>query len=595
MISPSGINLKSTPDLKFMDLLEMAPDAMVIANSEGKIVLVNAQTERLFGYQREELLGNELELLMPERFRLKHIHHRKKYDRKPKTRPMGLDLDLFGKKKNGDEFPVEISLSPLQLSGNSGSIVIAAIRDITRQKEAETRIKQLNENLENQVKIRTQLLEKALANEKAAKTEILENQQRLAFLTQASSVINSSLNDEDTLNNIANVIVPDVADWCAIDIAEEDGSIQRRIARHKVSENSALIYELAVLSPPFSEQNPFLPRIIEKAEWYPQLKAEELSIPGTRDKGWQLAVMLSPKSAIILPLINRDQYYGSITLVRTNSGNAYSARDFDFAKEISWRSAVAIENSRLYSKSEIINQELEKRVAARTIELEAINKELEAFSYSVSHDLRAPLRSIDGFSNKLLKDYSHLLDETGKDYFHRVMNASKKMGHLIDDLLKLARLSRMDIHKENIDISALVMLLCKDLQTNEPDRKVKFNIQPGIKAFADPQLIQIALQNLVGNAWKYSRTRKETQISFSSHNENGVPVYLIKDNGVGFEMKYADKLFGAFQRLHSSAEFEGNGIGLATVKRIILRHHGSIWTDSKPDVGTTFYFTLPDY
>jgi light-regulated signal transduction histidine kinase (bacteriophytochrome) len=184
------------------------------------------------------------------------------------------------------------------------------------------------------------------------------------------------------------------------------------------------------------------------------------------------------------------------------------------------------------------------------------------------------------------------MDEQGSDYFARVIKASQKMGHLIDDMLKLARLSRVELTITTTDLSVLAESAAAEFRAASPDRKADFVIQPGLVASADRSLIQIALQNLLGNAWKYTRQKEETKIEFSSFRQDNKTVYFIRDNGVGFDMRYVNKLFGAFQRLHSESEFEGNGIGLATVKRIIRRHHGTIWAEGNVGQGAVFYFTL---
>ncbi len=396
----------SKSEFWFKGLLESAPDAMVITNSEGTIIIINAQTEKLFGFPRSEIIGNKVEFLIPERFRPKHTQYRDGYIENPKVRAMGVGMELFGRRKDGTEFPVEVSLSPLKVSEEDGLNVIAAIRDISKQVETREEIKKLNENLEHLVLERTAELEK------------------------------------------------------------------------------------------------------------------------------------------------------------------------------------------LYMELNEMNKDLESRVSKRTWELEESNKELESFSYSVSHDLRAPLRSIDGFSNKILKDYGHLLDEQGKDYFSRVINASQKMGQLIDDLLKLARLSRIEMNLTSTDLSSIAESIVTDLKSSMPDRKVTIIIQPGLVDKADRSLMQIALQNLLDNAWKYTTNTRDAKIEFSSFRRDNKTIYFIRDNGVGFDMRYVNKLFGAFQRLHSASEFEGTGIGLATVKRIIRRHHGTIWAESEVNQGAAFFFTL---
>jgi len=250
--------------------------------------------------------------------------------------------------------------------------------------------------------------------------------------------------------------------------------------------------------------------------------------------------------------------------------------------------------------------DLERRVEERTHELQerneslrrnaaellAANTELDAFAYSVSHDLRAPLRSIDGFSQILLEDYSEKLDEAGRESLQRVRAASQRMGTLIDDLLKLARVTRAEIRTEDVDLSGMAREIVADLQRTTPERQVEFEIAPGLKARGDTRLLRVALDNLLRNSWKYTAKQPAPRVEFRSADANGGRTFMVRDNGAGFDMKYADKLFGVFQRLHSAADFEGTGIGLATVRRIINRHGGRIWAEGAVDRGATFYFTL---
>jgi signal transduction histidine kinase len=252
------------------------------------------------------------------------------------------------------------------------------------------------------------------------------------------------------------------------------------------------------------------------------------------------------------------------------------------------REQIAGLNSRLTE----INEDLERRVDQRTRELESSNKELEAFSYSVSHDLRAPLRTIDGFSLALQEDFSGSLDEQGRDYISRVRNGVQRMGTLIDALLQLSRVTRSEIQRERIDLSQLAALVFNEISTGDPERTLKWNAQPGVMADADPRLIRIALENLIGNAWKFTAKTPDAVIAFGSSLRDGQTVYFIRDNGAGFDMQYVDRLFTAFQRLHGEREFKGSGIGLATVSRVIHRHHGSIWAEGSTGQGATFYFTL---
>ena len=241
---------------------------------------------------------------------------------------------------------------------------------------------------------------------------------------------------------------------------------------------------------------------------------------------------------------------------------------------------------------ERLNRELEQRVAERTHDLQVANRELESFAYSVSHDLRAPLRAIEGFSRLIENEYAAKLDERGKDYFRRVRGGATRMGILIDDILKLSRISRQEMHRETVDLSALARETAEDLHGAEPGRAVEWKIAPQVAVQGDPGLLRVVVQNLIGNAWKYSSTRASTSIEFGVEEWNGRAACFVRDNGVGFDMAYADKLFGAFQRLHSPRDFPGTGIGLATVKRIVHRHGGTVGAEGKDNEGATFYFTL---
>jgi len=237
-------------------------------------------------------------------------------------------------------------------------------------------------------------------------------------------------------------------------------------------------------------------------------------------------------------------------------------------------------------------RELAETRAALVDELERKNKELEAFSYSVSHDLRAPLRAIDGFSQILLRDYSETLDAKGRNHLVRVRAAAQRMGELIDDLLQLSRIGRAELSRSRVDLSRIAHAVLADLSANEPDRKVECRIQDHLVLDADWRLIKVALENLLGNAWKFTSKVAAAMIEFGAEQRNGGTVYFVRDNGAGFSMEHADKLFAPFQRLHGNAEFPGTGIGLATVHRIVDRHGGQIWAESTVGQGATFYLTI---
>lgn len=224
---------------------------------------------------------------------------------------------------------------------------------------------------------------------------------------------------------------------------------------------------------------------------------------------------------------------------------------------------------------------------------ETANKELEAFSYSVSHDLRGPLRGIDGFSQALVEDESERLTPAGLDHLRRIRAAAQRMAELIDDLLRLSRVSRADFNRDHVDLSAMVGIVVDNLRKADPSRKVEMIVAEKIAASADARLIRVALENLLGNAWKFTSKIAEPRIEFGTREEPDGLVYFVRDNGAGFDMAYADRLFGAFQRLHTDKEFPGTGIGLATVARIVRRHGGKIWVEAAVGKGATFHFTLP--
>ena len=241
-----------------------------------------------------------------------------------------------------------------------------------------------------------------------------------------------------------------------------------------------------------------------------------------------------------------------------------------------------------------LNVELEQRVKERTMELEAVNKELESFAYSISHDFRTPLRALNAFSASLTEKYNEQLDEQGLHYLNRINKASLYMSALVDDLLKLSRITRTAVKQQVVDISQVAEEVIKDLQEAEPERLVTAAIEPGLSAKGDFSLLKAALENLLENAWKFSSREAQAKIEVGRTVLAGEEVFFVRDNGVGFNMAYADKLFSPFQRLHGVDEFPGTGIGLATVQRIVSRHGGRIWAESEVGKGATFYFALPE-
>lgn len=310
------------------------------------------------------------------------------------------------------------------------------------------------------------------------------------------------------------------------------------------------------------------------------------------------------RANLAVPLLQGENLWGLLCIHQCRTTRQWQETEIEFVNQIARHLGVALQHAELLAKlqAEIIDrqqaeqraQELNQGLQQAVVELKSVNKELETFSYSVSHDLRAPLRSIDGFSQALLEDCVEQLDLTGHDYLRRIRTATQKMGQLIDDLLTLSRVIRSDMHREPVDLSRLATQTCQDLQQADPARQVEFIIAPGLVDRGDNRLLQVVLENLLNNAWKFTAKKPQAKIEFGMmpSQTNTHPTYFVSDNGVGFEMVYTSKLFSPFQRLHSVSEFPGNGIGLATVQRIVHRHGGQVWTEGAIDRGATFYFTL---
>ena len=292
------------------------------------------------------------------------------------------------------------------------------------------------------------------------------------------------------------------------------------------------------------------------------------------------------------PLKVKGQVIGVLS-VFSRSDFRPTQRSLGLVRQLCGPIALAIDNAKLYEQTQRYADELERHVQERTAQLEAANKELESFSYSVSHDLRAPLRGMDGFSQALIEDYGDHLDEQARGYLGRIRAASQRMSLLIDDLLKLSRVTRSEMYREPVDLSEIARSIAAELQATGPDRQVTWVIAPHLVVNADTNLLHIALGNLLENAWKFTSKHAAARVEVGALQQNGNVVYYVRDDGAGFDMSFASRLFGAFQRLHNAYEFEGTGVGLATVQRVIHRHGGSVWAESAVEQGTTIYFTLP--
>jgi PAS domain S-box-containing protein len=395
-------------EARFGAALEAAPDAMLLVDAAGTVVLANSAVEQLFGYTRDELVGEPVDVLVPEALRSAHARHRVGYATERRRRPMGTGRELRARRKDGTEFPAEISLSPVD--AEEGPLVMAAVRDITER-------------------LRLAQLQREVA-ERSAAAELL------AMHTD--------------------------------EVARANAEIRR------------------------------------------------------------------------------------------------------------------------------LNEELEQRVATRTRELQAANRELEGFTHSVSHDLRAPIRQIDGFARLLAEEFAPALDPKAQRYVRRIQDGARHMGHLVDDLLGLARLGRQAVRRRPVALGTVVRGVVFDLQPELRERDIQWVIGPLPTIECDSGLMAIVFMNLLANAVKYTRPRRPALIEVGQRPHRPGSAIFVRDNGVGFDMKYAGQLFGVFQRLHRADEFEGTGIGLATVQRIVHKHGGEVWAEAAPDRGATFFLRLPD-
>jgi PAS domain S-box-containing protein len=480
----------------FRTFLEAAPDAVIVINEVNEIVLVNTQTERMFGYSRAELVGQSVNTLVPTRLHTSptaraEYHAANPAFTQPRARALVSGIALHGRRKDGSEFPIEVTSTPLKMA--SGLLVYSLVRDLSERYRAE------------------------------------EQRFRLAAIVDSSA---------DAI--IGKTMAGIVTSWNA--------GAQRMFG---FTAAEMIGNSVAVLSLPEHEaEEPAILVRLARGEHVDSFDTVRLRKDGTTI---EVSVTISPIRDAAGTLIGASKVARDITARRHDETKLARAKDA----------------------------------------VEASNRELEAFSYSVAHDLRAPLRGIMGFSQLLIETYRDKLDADGADWLHEVVASAQKMGLLIDAMLSLARLTRSELRQEPVDVSALVRTAARHLAASDPERIVTFVIEDHVTADLDPALARALVDNLVANAWKFTAHVPDARIELGSNHQHGMRTLFIRDNGAGFDMAHATKLFEPFQRLHAAREFPGTGIGLATVQRIVHRHGGRVSAEGIVGGGATFYFSFP--
>lgn len=618
-------------------IVESSADAIVGITLDGVVTSWNVGAERLFGYSAEEMIGQPITRLVPPDRLGEEMHLLREIGRGEQV----THYETVRRHKDGAILDLSLTISPVR--DGAGRIIGASkiARDIgevtraqtaLRHREQELRLimdaapalisyiddhycyRRVNASYErwfglSAEQVQGQHIREVLGDaawdaarpymERAISGEAVTYQRSLPYRHGGQRWVHVTYRPDRDAAGRVHGFVAYVVDISELKQAEE--ALRDSEQRFRATfEQAAFGFTLVSPEGRFEQVNEALCKMVGYSrEELTRLTFQDITYP--EDLGIDLALVGQVLSGEIPTYTLEKRYICkdrsviwinlTVSLVRRASGEpAYFI--------------AGIENisRRKHAEAELrqLNATLEQRIAERTAQLEASNKELEAFSYSVSHDLRAPLRGIDGWSHALVEDYGDRLDDQGREYVTRVCAEAQRMGRLIDDLLELSRLNRTELRRESVDLSALAGEIFALLRRREPERKVETIVAPGMTAWGDPGLLRVALENLLGNAWKFTGKKPEATIECgavpaagTAVTERGSTVYFVRDNGVGFDMAHATKLFSPFQRLHRPSEFPGTGIGLATVQRILRRHGGRAWAEGEPDRGATFYFSLP--
>jgi len=513
----------------FERLFENAPDATILVNKAGKIVRANAQVETLFRCPRAEVVGQDVNQLMPERYRSGHAAHLGRYFADPRPRVMGVGLELFALRRDGTEFPVDIMLSPIETE--KGVKTLAVVRDITDRK----RIEQMH------------LQFRALFESVPGSYLVLKPDLTIAAVSDAYLKATMTTRENILGRSLFEVFPDNPGEPGANGVANLRASLTR-VLETKAADTMA-IQKYDVRRPD---------GIFEERYWSP----------------------------VNSPVLGADGHVEYIV---------HRVEDVtDFVKQKQkpgGPSESGLRDRMGQMEAEIFRSSQE--VQAANERLRELNQELESFSYSVSHDLRAPLRHIDGFVDRLSTMPAVAADEKSKRYLQIISQSARHMGNLIDDLLVFSRMGRAELRATKVDLGKMVNDVIMEMAEEAKQRNIVYVTDRLPEVHGDPAMLRQVFVNLIGNAVKYTRTRDRAEIGVSSTETPEEFIVAVRDNGVGFDMEYSHKLFGVFQRLHRAEEFEGTGIGLANVRRIVQRHGGRTWAEGKVNAGATLYFSLP--
>ncbi len=551
-------------------LLQAAHDAFIVHDQNGRVLFWNQGASRLYGWGEEEALGQNLHKLLktggpvaPEELD-RTLHEGETWEG-----------ELEHTRRDGSPLIVHSRWIALKQPGSESLAILEVNRDIT---------------------------------------DLRRTLQHLRFLTEAGKLLVSSLDYQEVLVQIAQRAVPMVADWCRIDLLREDGTLYPLVITHVDPAKVAWAYEL-------NEKTPYDPNAPtgtaavlrnRKSEFYPDIPDEMLVAIAKDEEELAMIRSIGFSSAITVPIVVQNKGVGAITLVMTETKRHYTPTDLAMADELASRVSLAMENARIYQQLQEFNANLEMMVAERTaaltasaealqqlnIELQRSNQELQDFAYVASHDLQEPLRKIQAFGNLLEDEYGHVLGE-GRTYLDRMRNAASRMQILINDLLTFSRVTTKALPFSEVDLNLIAREVVIDLETllQKTHGMVTIEQLPIIEA--DPLQMRQMLQNLIGNALKFHRpgvppvVTVSAQVQVDAQTGEEQCLIAVRDNGIGFDEKYLDRIFTVFQRLHGRGEYEGTGVGLAVVRKIVTRHGGSITAQSSNGEGATFLVTLP--